>query len=178
MSFGGRGKTGGDPAPAGELAVAAVGARVHVDVVIPGTTVAGKMRLLSNKEELATRHEARQACAAVGLPWPASETSLEFYSEFAVRSLAIAVRSPANLALALAPLDDWQELSDRQVNTLWARYQDLEAELDPLAKAELTTADFASILDAAKKKDAALLRSFGSPKLAAFAITSAVPPSS
>lgn len=175
MSFG-RPKTGTAPPAAGELALAAVGARVHVDVDVPGVNVRGAMRLLSRREEAQMRHEARAACAAQGLPWPAAEASQEFHGELMVRTVAVAVRAPANVELALAPLEDWLELTDLQLYPLWVRYQDLEAELDPM-RGELTAEDLAAIAAAAKKKDAILLRSYGSRKLAAFAITTVGPPS-
>lgn len=169
-----------DPAAATEL----VGARVHVDVTIPRSGVRGRMRLISRAEKFAVEAETRGALEGAGFPVDASAFGAlgagdQWQYERAVRILAIAVRDPANEALALAPLDDWRGLDDDQIAALWQDYQDLEARLDPLGSelVALTDAEVAAFVAAAKKKDVAILMSYGSRKLASFIATSADPPS-
>jgi hypothetical protein len=141
------------------------------------------MRLLSRREIFAVTAETRRELIDGGFPVDAAAlTSLgaheQWMYELAARVLAISVRDPKNVELALAPLDDWRGLDDDQIAALWQQYQDHEALIDPLgAKVELDEVEVAAILAASKKKDAATLMSFGSQKLATYLLTSADPPS-
>jgi hypothetical protein len=164
------------------LADAVLGARVFVDVTIPRTALAGRMRLLSRGERRMVTAAARKELAAKGFPVDVNAVVAlgatdEWNAEIAIRTLAIAVRDPKNAGHVLGTLEDWQELDDEQIGALWARYEDLRAELDPLAdSATVTEADLGAIRDAAKKKELTLLMSYGSQKLARFAITTVDPP--
>lgn len=162
-----------------------VGARVHHDIVIPRTGIRAKLRLCSRSEISEARAEARRALEANGFPVDASAVTAlgagdEWTYELAIRVLAVAVRDPSNVGLALASLEDWRECDDSQIAALGKMYEDLEAELDPLGdnSAPLTEADHAAIVNAAKKKERAVLMSFGSRKLSAFLLTSADQPAS
>jgi len=135
------------------------------------------MRLCSRREELEANSEARTAMIDAGYPVNAeARTALggtqQWLVEVAVRMLQRAVRDPADPDRALASIDEWRECDDQQILALWARYQDLTNELDPIGAAALTDAQLAEIESAAKKKDADLLMEFGSRSLALFAITS------
>jgi hypothetical protein len=162
-----------------ELLAGVLAARTLVPVEIPRTHVRGRMRLLSRIEGEQVRHECRRALADAGLidaaRSPAPEAWREWHEALVVRVLAVAVRR-TDVDAPLAPFEEWAICDDIQIRVLWLRYQDLETSLDPLASAELSAAQLAEILDAAKKKDVALLTSYGSYALATFAITSASQP--
>ena len=167
-----------EPSRRAALAVSVLEGREHRAVTVPRTKVAGAMRLLSRRENAQVRAECRQAMAELNLAGPVVEGFTEWHEELAVRTLAIAVRSPDNHDAPLALLADWLECDDDQINALWEKYQDLEAELDPLGPngPALSEADAAAIRDAAKKKALTLLMSYGSRKLALALITTAAPP--
>lgn len=165
-----------DPAAAGEFAAAVLAARQSVEVTVPGTEIRGRMRLLTHGEEEEVRADARRACQRLGVPeGPLLESSRDFLENVAVRTLSIAVRQVDNLALALAPIGEWQACVSAQIADLWQQYQDLEAALDPVGTG-LTAGEAALLVDAAKKKDEVLLRSYGSRRLASFALTLVDPP--
>lgn len=170
-------------ARASELVERTLAAPAFVDVVVPRTSVAGKMRLVTRAERFEATAEARKALEAAGFPVDVSAAAAlganeQWHNELGVRLLAIAVRDPANTDRALASLEEWRECDDDQLDAMWVRYQDLAAEFDPLGAGTLTEADAAAIASAAKKKDAGLLMSYGSRKLALYAISSAAPPAS
>lgn len=162
------------------LGAAVLDARAFVEVEIPRTTVRGRMRLLTRTEAKQIRSESRSALRQLGLNDAASSATPELYREWheeiIPRTMAVAVRS-TRADVALAPLEEWLECHDDQLQALWRRYVDLEAEMDPLAR-PLTEAEFVGIRDAAKKKDAALLMSYGSSALATYAITTESRPAS
>lgn len=154
------------------------GARVYVDVAIPGTEAAGRMRVLTRSESLTVKAEAMELFKERGLLTDegrvAAVAAEDWKCEIAARHLAVAVREHDD-GPPLAPLDDWRdELSDEQLSGPWDRYQDLRDRLDPLGddSKPLTADEFAILRAAAKKKDVVVLRSFGLHKLALFAITS------
>jgi hypothetical protein len=163
----------------GVLAVEVAGARVHEDVIVPRTAARGRMRLLSRGENRTVRAEARAALEAMGCRGADLGVYREWHEELATRTLAVAVRDPADVARPLAPLAEWEECEDDQIAALWKQYQDLEERLDPLGADHvvLSDADVAAMRDASKKKDIDLLMSFGSRRLAVFATTTAAPPS-
>ncbi|MDQ3295072.1 MAG: hypothetical protein M3619_00620 [Myxococcota bacterium] len=154
-----------------------IGARVFVDVVVPRTKIAGRMRLVTRREQSEIRAEARQYLTDSGFPVDSSAiTSLgaqeEWNAELAVRMLATAVRDPGNSELALASVDDWRECDDDQLGGLFDEYQQLAARVDPLGSGvELSDSEFDQMVEAAKKKEPELLMSYGSRKQALFAIT-------
>jgi hypothetical protein len=162
-----------------------VGARRHIDVVIPRTQITAKMRLCSRREISEARAEARRALQAEGFPVDASAVAAlgageEWQYELAVRTLAVAIRNPKKTELALASLDDWRECDDDQIAALMKTYDDFAARIDPLGENApgLTEPEVHALIAAAKKKDADTLMSFGSRKLASFILTSAFPPAS
>lgn len=166
------------------VAVSLSGARVHVDVVVPRTSIKGRMRLVSRAEVSAIRAESRSYLIGSGFPVDAAGISAmgaldEWNAEMAVRHLAIAIRSADDEDEPLSTLEEWRDCDDDQIAAMWQEYRDLERRLDPLGNlATLTEAEGIAIRDASKKKDADLLTSYGSRKLAAFLITSADPPAS
>lgn len=174
------------PAPdtrtAAETLVDQLGARVHIDVTIPRTSVRAKMRLCTRKEEAEAKAAARALMQEQGYPIngearTAFAAGEEWAIELATQMIQRAVRDPQNVALELAPIEDWREhCDDGQILTLWAQYQDLVIRLDPLGAETLTDAQLRELTAAAKKKDLDLLMRFGSRLLALFAITSASPP--
>jgi hypothetical protein len=157
--------------------VDAIGARVHVDVTIPRTTIRGRMRLVSRREMSTIKSETREYLKSEGFPVDATAVTAlgafdEYQYELGVRTLQVAVRDPRREQLALGKIEDWRELDDDQIAAVYERYKDLAARLDPLgSNVELSAGEVASLIDAAKKKDGDLLTSFGSRKLASFTIS-------
>lgn len=164
--------------------VGALGAPRYEDVTIPRTQIQGKMRLVTRGELSAIRSACREYLAGRGFPVDANAASAlgakdEWDAELAVRTLQAAIREPANPDRALAPIEDWRECDDDQIEALYSKYLDYRERIDPLAaEVVLTEAQFKAIEAAAKKKDWALLMSFGSPALASFATTSVAQPAS
>lgn len=162
-----------------ELAASVLDVREHRPVTVPRTSVQGVMRLLSRREEKSVRAECRAEMRALGIEGISVEGFTEWHEERALRTVAIAVRNPANRDQPLATLEEWSECDDDQIQALWDLYQDQRAELDPLgASFELTEEDLAAITAAAKKKDVVLLTSYGSQKLARALSGLAAPPPS
>jgi hypothetical protein len=104
----------------------------------------------------------------------------DWNAEFAVRHLAIAVRDPIDASKPLDSLDEWRECDDDQIESLWSDYKDHRQRIDPLGNgaAPLSDAEMSLIEDAVKKKELAVLMSFGSLKLASYLTTSAERPAS
>lgn len=157
--------------PASGFAAALSGARVFIDVQFPGESgIRTKMRLLSRLEnqtvDIETRAylEAKSYALTVG-------SSLEYNAELATRSLAIACREFDDVSVPLASVDEWRaNVDDQLIGYLWERYGDLRDQLDPI-EAGLTEAEAAEIIDAIKKKDATLLRSYGLANLVRCLVT-------
>ena len=155
-----------------------VGSRLHIDVVVPRTTVKGRMRLVSRAELFEVQAETRQALTDAGFPVDASAlTALgageQWQYELIARVLSKAVRDPRDESRELCSVPDWRECDDDQLAALYQQYKDLAQRLDPLGQgsAVLTQELVAELTACAKKKDADLLISFGSLKLANFILT-------
>jgi hypothetical protein len=162
---------------------ASLGARVHIDVVIPRTEVRGKMRLCSRTEEFTAKAQARQTMADAGYPLngdahAAPGVTEQWAAEIMAEMLSRAVRDPEDTDKALAAIEEWRDLDDMQLLALWNQYNDLATRLDPVGATNITDEALAAITSAAKKKDADLLMGFGSRLLALFAITSVDRPAS
>lgn len=164
------------PSPHG-FAGTVMAARHHVDVTIPRTKIAGKMRVLSKRERTEVRHEAREALKELGLVSLPLESHREWHEEIATRTLAVAVRSPNDISQPLASIEAWNQCDEGQIDALWQRYKDLQDQLDPLENPSLSEEAMRMIQDAAKKKQMTLLMSFGSCVLASYVITTAAQPS-
>ena len=151
--------------------------RAFSDITVPRTVpaVVARMRLLTRAETKQVRQECRLALQEIGLAEaaraPAPESYEEWHTEIVTRTIAVAVRR-MDADAPLAPLDEWLLCDDDQIDSLWVRYQDLQSKLDPLAR-PLTDIELQIMGDAAKKKDAISLLSYGSSALASYAITMA-----
>lgn len=147
-----------------------------IDVQLPRTGRRAKMRLLTRSESFTLKIELRRFFVDAGMPLDAGSISSiglieEYNNETAVRHLAIAVRDPDDPAKALHSLDAWRDGADEElIKAMWSRYLDLEAELDPNSDNDggLNDGDLAALDDAAKKKNVAILRSYGSRTLATY----------
>lgn len=162
---------------ADELVAQTLGASPHIDIVIPRTQVAGKMRLPKRSERFEATSAARQALKEAGFPIDATAATAlgaqeQWHYELGVRLLAVAVRDPNDVSRPLASVEEWRECDDDQLDATWERFEDLQAQLDPMEAGTLSQADAIAIAAASKKKDVVLLMSFGSRKLALFATTS------
>ncbi len=160
------------------------GSREHIDVTIPRTKIAGRMRLVDRDEALAIKSETRKLFASRGLLDEQGRTVGvavdDWNAEIGVRHLAVAVRDPKDVSKPLDSLAEWRLCDDDQIAGLWNRYQDLREQIDPIGDAEetlrLSGDDLDIIREAVKKKAASVLMSFGSRKLAIYMLTSVVTP--
>lgn len=82
-------------------------------------------------------------------------------------TLARAARDPADHAAAFGTLEEWGELDPDVVNACWTVFGDVRERLDPMAS-PLTAEERLGIELAIKKKDARLLRSYGTQKLSSY----------
>jgi hypothetical protein len=166
-------------APAVDEIVDFIGARVFVPVTIPRTTYKGQMRLVSRREMFELKAAVRRFFSEQGVPLDnhAAFGAEEWTNEEVTRLLAVAVRNPRDPRLQLADVEEWRELDDDQIDALWREYQDHAARIDPIGhKPDLTPEDVAGIRGAAKKGELALTMSFGSRKLALYAMHSLTEP--
>jgi hypothetical protein len=157
------------------------GVVVFDEIVIPRTSVRARMRVVTRGEALAAKAQAKRTLEAAGLPADPSVVMGayrdEWNAELALQNLAIAVRCH-DKDEPLASAAEWRsDCDDDQIGALWIMYEDLRSRIDPLGKLEeLSEADVSAMHDASKKKDADSLMSYGSRKLAAYAITTAAQP--
>lgn len=151
----------------------ALAARVHIDVTIPRTNIRARMRLVSRGEALAIKSAVFRQFKDAFDAQVNSLTVADWNLEVAARHLAVAVRDPEDELRPLATIDQWHECDDEQIAALWEQYQDLRDQLDPVGEdsAPLTEQELGELEAAAKKKDAAVLTSFGSRKLARYVTT-------
>lgn len=158
-----------------------IGLRVHVDVMVPRTAIAGSMRLMSTNEttdaEFATLYALRDKGFDDKTP---SHIWVKVWNrEYNARVMSIAVRDPKDITRPLDSIDEWRECDEDQVVALFVQYNDLAYRLDPLGSTEkITSEELEAIQSAAKKKLADTLLSYGSRKLALFAITLVEQPAS
>lgn len=155
-----------------------LGARVHVDITIPRTSIAGKMRLISRSESFEATAEARRFLVANGFPTEGELSSVaslgtsdEWQMEMIARTLQKAIRDPRNTALELAPIEEWRDCDDDQLLSLWRDYKDLGTRIDPIGTKVLNEQQVALLEEFAKKKDPELLMDFGSRILALWSIS-------
>lgn len=150
-----------------------LGARVHVDVVVPRTKIAGKLRLLSRSEMAEARLATLYAFSQDGRDKaPAHIYAEEWNIELDARIVSLAVRDPNDVTRQLADINEWRECDEDQIVALFVAYKDLADRLDPLGEnVEITVEELRQMTEAAKKKHDDILTSFGSQKLARFAIT-------
>lgn len=167
--------------PLADAIVDLVGARVHIDITIPRTSIAARLRTVSRRELSEARAETRAYLKESGFPVDANALGSvgchdEYQHELLTRILAVAIRDSKNTELALASLDDWRDCDDDQLEALWRTYEDHRISIDPIGAGVLTAAEHSAIESAAKKKDVDLLIGFGSRRLAVFLSTSVDPP--
>jgi hypothetical protein len=158
-----------------DIVAAALAGVAWRDVIVPRTSIRGRMRLLNRAEKAQVRMDVRRDLVERhGItPSPGWETLPEWREERVLRVVTTAVRDPADPGRQLADVDWWATLDDGQLDALWDAYQDLEAQADPLGPnaPPLSEKEVAAMLAAAKKGDADLLMSYGSRKQALFEIS-------
>jgi hypothetical protein len=174
------GAAGDDRKVVPELAAGVLKGREFRPVTVPRTEVKGDMRLVTAAEVKDIRYACRAMMAEMGIQGHGLTAYPEYLEEFNLRLVAASIRLPAARDQPLADIDAWRQCDPDQIATLFALYQAMEAELDPLgagAAGELgiTEQELAEIEALAKRKDVGQLTSFGSPKLAR-ALTSLVDP--
>jgi len=151
-----------------------LGERVYVDLVVPRTSVAAKMRLLSSSEDTAAELATLFGLRELGFD---DKTPMHIWDrvwrrEYNARVMSIAVRDPNDVSKPLDAIEQWRECDEDQINALNVKYNDLGNKIDPLGSTvELTQTEHDALASAAKKKLADTLLSYGSRKLALFAIS-------
>ncbi len=158
----------------------AIGARIYVDVVVPRTQIAAKLRLLSRSEMSEVKVATLYALNQMGIDksTPIDVYAQELNAERDARIVSLAVRDPRDVTKPLASIEDWRQLDDDQIIAMFVQYNDLANRLDPLGETmELSVEEIAAMTSAAKKKLADILLSYGSRKLALFAISTVEQPS-
>ncbi len=103
-------------------------------------------------------------------------TGERFLLELAYRTLARAARDPDDQTTPLGSVDDWGMVDSARLNAAWHVFDDVRERLDPVASA-LSDDDRAAIAFAVKKKDAMLLRTYGTVKLSGWLASTDVLPS-
>lgn len=171
-------------APRVHMVEQVLGGRRFIAVTVPHTSppLQARLRLLTRAEVAQVRADCRRALAEKGITAAAPgvlEGFAEWRDEVIVRTVAAAMRA-LDRDEPLGTVEEWSELNDVQILWCWETYQDHEATLDPFGNKgpALAEDDAREILAAAKAGDVGQLTSFGSYKLARFAITSAAPPPS
>ncbi len=99
-----------------------------------------------------------------------------FELERAYRTLARSVRDPEDKSKVFGTVDEWGALDNDVIVAAWQVYGDVRERLDPLST-PLTADERVMIEIAVKKKDAVLLRTFGTVKLCAWLASTDVLPS-
>lgn len=149
-----------------------VGGQRGEDVTLPGLGRA-RMELLGaaawNEVKSATHREMER----LGLPFDTVNVGA-WELERAARTLAQAVRDPADASKPFGTLDEWRALDPQLINAAWQEHDNVCDRLDPLER-PLTDDEMLAIEVAVKKKDGSLLKSFGLGKLCAWLVTTAVP---
>lgn len=176
----------GAPATPATTALGAVLAgaatRVLRDVEVPGYGKA-KLRLLDHTEaqevncELAAwlgQLETDRGIAAGAL---AVAGGMPIEAERARRTLARAARDPSDVARPFGTAAEWGQLPQLVIGAVWDSYKDLLEALDPFrADQQLDEQILAELADAFKKKDPAVLSTYGARTLAIWLLTTADPP--
>lgn len=153
------------------------------DVTIPRTTVVGRMRLVTRTEAMAIKAQLTAEFSRKGLLSSTGQVfdvaAEDWRLELCARTMAAAVMDPVDPTNPLAPVEDWRALDDDQLSAVLDAYSDLRDRLDPLGEqAVLSESEVLMLRAASKKKDAAILRSFGLHRLVSFVITTADQPAS
>ena len=151
------------------------------DVTIPRTDIKAAMRQVTDAEATTIAVAVRRSMEASGLPTDAAGLASlgvveEYNAQTATQHLAIACRDPLDITKPLASLESWQACDRDQISALWITYQDFVVEHDPLGMGTADAQDMIAIEVASKKKDVALLLSYGSRRLAHYLATSADQP--
>lgn len=115
------------------------------------------------------------ACEALRIAPDSSSYTLAFEAEKALRWLALAIRDPDDTAKPFGTLADWERVDPDTITAAWHQYSDVREELQPDVIA-VTPAMRATIEGAIVKKNATLLRSFGTHILSSYLLSTAVPP--
>jgi hypothetical protein len=152
-----------------------IGGRRGEDATLP---VIGPvwMELLGSAKSTEIAAAADREIAELGFTDGSAGAAIRFEAARALRTLAAGVRDPADHGKAFGTLDEWRDLVDDQLlNACWQAYGEMQERLDPLER-PLTEEEFGAIEAAVKKKDGAVLRSFGIARLCAWLVSTADPP--
>jgi hypothetical protein len=163
----------------GRLGSILAGRRATRDYAWPGQPdVAFKMRPMTHAEVQECRAAAEARLAEVGVDLGRLHNADVLEDEQMVQALAIVMRDPDDPSAPFTTADDLRSgttIDEQRLVMAW--WGDLQAEANPFPD-RCTQEELEAFVALAKKGDAATLIGFGSPRLAAFAITLASPPAS
>lgn len=134
------------------------------------------IELLGAKRWQAIEVEVAREMKRLGADEVAGDVTTNVLAELAMRVCAEAVRDPEDHGVAFGTLAEWQDLDSDLLNLAWRAYDDVRDELDPVAVAASPEV-LHEIAAAVKKKDPALLKSYGCARLAAYLLSMESPPS-
>lgn len=160
---------------ASRLASALAAARPLKPIAIPGLKLTALLTLLGTERALDLEGVVRKAMQARGIPEsPFHEGMWELERARHFLAEAVLDDDPAKSGNPppIGSLAEWGALPKETIAALWAMYDDLSQENDPV-DVVLTPDDADIIRDAIVKKNAMLLRSFGARKLTAWLLTTA-----
>lgn len=133
-----------------------------------------RIELLGVRDSQEVESLVHKALAALGIDLNVM-TADRFEIERAYRTLARAVVDPVT-KVPIGSADEWAQLDNDVIVGAWHSYGDVRDRLDPLSQ-PMTDAQRLRIESAVKKKDATLLRTFGTVTLAAWLASTDVLPS-
>lgn len=157
--------------PSSRLAVVLATRRRGDFIEIPGV---GRvwLELATAGDYLEIQAATRRAMAAAAIPDELAYLQA-WELERAVLTLERTIREPeeGRHATRVGSRDEWAGLDIDTLNAAWNLYGDVRERLDPMS-IDLAPEDQLAIELAIKKKDGALLRSFGATRLSAYLTTS------
>lgn len=114
--------------------------------------------------------ECVSACERLGISQESLAHTTAFEAEKAIRWLALAIRDPDDLAKPFGTVEEWERVDPDTITRAWHHYSDVREELQPEVVA-MTRELRDLVASAVVKKNATLLRSFGTHVLVSFLLS-------
>jgi hypothetical protein len=119
--------------------------------------------------------ECVSACAKLGISQDSIAHVTAFEAEKAIRWLALGVRDPDDQSKPFGTMSEWADMDPDRITRAWLQYGDVRESLAPeVIEIGLPLRD--TIVAAISKKNASLLRSFGTHILVSYLLSTDVPP--
>lgn len=156
---------------------ALAGKLVRKPITIPALGLEAVLTLLGGERLLDIDGDVLRAMEKRGIELSVL-TQGKFELETATRVLAEAILEAGDTSTKpLGTVAEWGQLTPEVIGDLWRQYTDLREEHDPSID-ELTSDEIVELRVAVSKKNGALLRVFGTRRLAAYLLTLDDPPAS